>query len=86
MSVKTTYTCDKCKESQTMPDQFMVMRVTAHFWKETPQPYSQMKELQLCRSCVESFGWMIVKGGYIEPIPQSRVEDLIREIIERVQE
>ena len=81
MSVKTTYTCDRCGHSQETNEQLWTLTASLNSFLLT---YSTTKKSALwCRNCVEQFGLLPIiekeKNKVIEPGPT--LEDLLRAII-----
>ena len=83
MPIVTTYTCDRCKHSQTTCEQMWTLGIyltsancTYHTAYETPT-----KSVLWCRACVESIGLLCPTGKPAEqPAPAPTIEDMIRAI------
>lgn len=90
MSVKTIYTCDKCKGEQETDDQFWSVGVVARadYNKKLDTGYTTYvsnMSMQVCRPCLESFGIHVTKKkDTVSPsnIPEPTLEDRIRELVE----
>lgn len=90
MSVKTIYTCDKCNKEQETKEQFWSVGVVANHNHErkTSEGYTTYvadMSMQVCRSCLESFGIYVMKKKDVvvtEPIPEPTLEDRIKELVE----
>lgn len=81
MSVKTIYTCDKCKAEQTSNDQFWVVGIKAHTVDYKNDSFVPGKQMEVCRPCLELLGiHAMKKEGVVTPAPPT-IEDLIVEII-----
>ena len=86
MSVKTIYTCDKCKAEQETVNQFWTVGVTAtHGCSDSSREFVKNKHMQVCRPCLESLGLYVqIKPEHKASPPRiPTVEELIREIVER---
>ena len=81
--ITTVYKCDKCGNEQDAREQLYTIVVTAG----TVWGQSYHKSIDVCRSCLESFGIYVTKKKEDEPRPQPpTIEELIREIIGRCSE
>ena len=80
MSVRTIYTCEKCGAEQAKPDQFWVVGIQAHCIND--RPYGQVKQMQVCRLCLEAFGIYDNRPAEVQAVnPPPTLEDLIIEIV-----
>ena len=90
MSVTTVYTCDKCNRTQdnyARPVQYIIVEISAIFFDlNAIKCPAESRQALFCRPCVESFGWMVRHTPHEKPETKPKIEELIREIIERVQE
>jgi hypothetical protein len=86
MSIKTTYTCDRCKTVQDTITQFWTIAVvvkegTMSSWSEP----DQKRKMDVCRSCLELLGFYRAPSCPAPPLPPPpTLEDLIREIASHV--
>jgi len=81
--IETTYTCDRCNNTQNTPHQFWTLGYDyRHTGKSLFTP-AEGNSIQVCRGCLEGFGLLPVPVCQGETPPRVDTEDLIREIIER---
>ena len=85
MSVKTIYTCERCKKEQDTPQQFWVVGAVAYTIGSGPHNYIQPPEqhrLQVCRPCLEILGIhrRKKKAPEVQTEPPT-IEELIRELV-----
>ena len=84
MTIETIYKCDKCGSEQSDNKQFWKVGVFASSFNCQAPPYITSvsgKEIQVCRSCLESFGIYVQKKKDEEPPKLPTIEELIGEII-----
>jgi len=85
MSVKTIYKCDKCGSEQETYEQFWNLGVVAYSHGRRLDPYnpfvSSEHKMQVCRSCLESYGIHVMKGKEREPVITPTLEDIIIDIV-----
>jgi hypothetical protein len=85
MAVNVIYKCDKCGNEQNTSEQFWTVGVTANHGTGCSRHFVEDKFMQVCRTCLESFGICVRTKKQDPQINQAipSVEELIREIIER---
>lgn len=85
--IKTTYICDKCGQEQDKREQFWALGVWASHTGGYHESVVEHKlSIQVCRPCLESFGVHVQKETKAAPAYVERtIEDILRELIERVQ-
>jgi len=81
MSVKTTYTCDRCGKTQDRPEQFWVVKVMARTFDGNFYDSGGGPMKQWCRTCGESFGLFPCTRSPVPPDETMTFEDLVREIV-----
>jgi len=81
--ITTIYKCDKCGNEQTTRKKFWDVNilVSCEYFTDNRQ-----KRIEVCQSCLESFGILVSEEKKATLPPPPTVEDLIREIITLVQE
>lgn len=90
MSVRTIYTCERCKKDQDTESDFYTVGILVQSGSEdfTNMGYGNKrcvdsgKQMQVCRTCLEAMGispWQPEQKPQDTPPPS--LEDLIREIV-----
>ena len=83
MAISTTYTCDMCKATSNTPDQFCTLALSIHSFNTSVS--SDVKTFHTCRKCAEKFG-MLPYVQTTKPEESPSIEDLLREIMSRLQD
>ena len=85
--IKTTYICDRCNAEQATREQFWSIGV----WASGSGSYDDRanidkRSIQVCRPCLEALGVHVQAVTKAAPAFVERTtEDILRELIERVQ-
>ena len=82
--ITTEYKCDKCKKVQFTSEQFWTIGVGAGAGAGAPH-ISVDRTIHVCRNCLEDLGYHVRPIFPSRPPPPS-LEELIREILERIKE
>ena len=84
MSIKTIYTCDKCKNEQESQQQFWSVGIVANCPPSESSTYTITGlTIQVCRPCLDSFGIYVSEKKRKESgIVYPTIEDLFREILD----
>jgi len=87
--IKTTYICDRCSAEQDTRDQFWSIGIWASHngFGCSDSAQEHKRSIQVCRPCLESLGVHVqaetkAKPGHVE----RTTEDILRELLERVQQ
>jgi hypothetical protein len=86
MATTTIHTCDKCKQEIRDINQKWVLKVTADSYYTLSRFQSTpLKELEVCRPCLESFGIHVKTKPTPDTPPPPTVEELFTELVQRCQ-
>ena len=85
--IKTVYICDRCNAEQATREQFWSIGVWASIHGAQDSTSSiDKRSLQVCRPCLEALGVHVQAVTKAAPRYVERTtEDILRELIERVQ-
>ena len=84
--IKTSYVCDNCGAEQSTPDQFWTVGVNAapvnYAFKN--DEYVNGKKLQVCRTCLESFGIHVQKKLNEPEKPTPTTAELLVQLLSKI--
>jgi len=81
--ITVEYKCDRCGKTQPTSDQFWTIGVGA---THGPQVVTRVdRTIHVCRVCLEALGYHVKAAAATSPPPPT-IEELIRQVLELVQE
>lgn len=86
--IKTTYICDKCNAEQDTREQFWTLGIWVNYGGSGygESAHEHKRSIQVCRPCLESLGVHVTQETRAKPeFVERTTEDILRELIERVQ-
>lgn len=84
--IKVEHSCDKCKKIVTDREQFWIVRVAYKNYFHCTQyidSYNTHREIEVCRSCLESFRILFTPEKNKEEPPSPSLEIIITDIVAR---